>query len=163
MAIHDVSKDHPQRETPMPNKHDVPEVNLPNTMPFNHSTGGANLEFGNARLVEIFVQNITAGAGVSGSIVTTTSTSAHNLGYTPLAFVYMNNIVGAGYGQPLPMNVSFGVNTNGSPNVAEYLAPMRYMTYAVDGTYLYALTYSFYPIIQSNYTLTWFLYQQRVQ
>lgn len=82
MAIHDVSKDHPERANPMPNKHDVPEVNLPNTMPFNHSTGAGSL-FRQVASGTINVSN-------NGSVLTTAKV-AHGLPYQPAVIAFINN------------------------------------------------------------------------
>lgn len=101
--------------------------------------------------------NVVAPAGTPGVITTTTTTVPHNLGYTPKAEAFMNNITGAGYGIPLPMWISFGVITGGA---FEYFGVMRYMTYAVDGTNFYVITYSSGSIIATNYTITYYLYQQ---
>lgn len=98
--------------------------------------------------------------GTSGVIVTTTTTVPHNLGYTPKAEAFMNNITGSGYGIPLPMWVSFGANTGGVGGAPEYLGVIRYMTYAVDGTNFYVITYSSGSAIAANYTITYYLYQQ---
>jgi len=103
---------------------------------------------------------VTAPNGSASVITTTTTTVPHNLGYTPKAECFLNNITGAGYGIPLPMWISFGANSGGTGGAANYLAVIRYMTYAVDGTNLYILTYSSADAVATNYTITYYLYQQ---
>lgn len=98
--------------------------------------------------------------GSTGVITSTTTTVPHNLGYTPKAEAFLNNIIGSGYGIPLPMWISFGANTGGTGGATEYLGVIRYMTYAVDGTNFYVLTYQSGVAIAANYTVTYYLYQQ---
>lgn len=104
--------------------------------------------------------SVVAPNGASGVITTTTTTVPHNLGYTPKAEAFLNNITGSGYGIPLPMWISFGANTGGTGGAPEYFGVIRYMTYAIDGKNFYVLTYSSGSAIAANYTVTFYLYQQ---
>lgn len=163
MALHDVDPNSADRGKPKPASHDVPLETFKKAIPFNQTTQGAPLLAGNVRLVKTGTAGVVTPSGTSGLITTTTTTVPHNLGYTPLALAYMNNIIGQGYGQPLPMWVSFGDvgNTTVGGVTVETLGVITFMTYAVDGSNFYVLTYGSGSAIAANYTITYFLYQQR--
>lgn len=171
MAIHHTDKNSPARTAPYPNIHDTQDVTrmAHGTNSVNYITdasptfNGPSILYGNARLVQSGTVTVVTPNGTSGTITTTTTTLAHNLGYTPLATAFMNNIQPVGYGITLPIWVSFGNNTGGSGGAPEYLGIIRYMTYAVDATNFYVLTYSSGVAVAANYTITFYLYQQIAQ
>jgi hypothetical protein len=174
VALYDVDKTSKDRGNPMPNHNDTLDdgsIKAHGTNSVNYVTDAsssattANLLSGNARLITTGLASVVAPNGSSGIIVTTTTTTPHNLnlGYTPMAVAYLNNVTGAGYGIPLPLWASFGANTGGTGGAPEYLGVVRYMTYAIDATNFYVLTYSSGSAVAANYTVTYYLYQQKAQ
>lgn len=165
MSLHDIDKNGDKRGKPELNQHDALDqrpangTNSVNYTTDNSSAAGAILS-GNAQLVKKGTAQVVAPAGNPGTIISTTTTVPHNLGYTPLAMAFINNVTGAGYGIPLPIWVSFGANTGGVGGATEYLGVIRYMTFAADGTNFYVITYSSGVAIATNYTVTFYLYRQ---
>lgn len=171
MSLTDVDKGSADRGAPLPNHSDIVHqdvtkahgTNSVNYVTDATGTGQTGILSGNARLIKGSTASVVVPDGTPGVIIGTTTTVPHNLGYTPMAVAFMNNITGSGYGIQLPMWVSFGANTGGVGGAPEYLGVVRYMTYAVDGTNLYILTYSSGSAVAGTYTITYYLYQQKIQ
>lgn len=169
MSLHDVDKGSQDRGDPTPNHNDqlvdgaikAHGTNSVNYVTDSSTANQQNLFGGNARLIQQGTVEAVVPNGSSGVIISTTTTLAHNLGYTPIVAAYINNITGSGYGIQLPMWISFGANTGATGGAPEYLGVTRYMTAAADGTNLYILTYSSGSALAANYTVTYYLYQQR--
>jgi len=166
MSLHDVDKTGGRRSASKLNQNDslsqrmavgTPSVNYTTQ---ENASSNAQLFGGNARLIKTDTVQVVAPDGTAGVITTTTTTVAHGLGYAPIVTAYMNNILGGGYGIQLPMWVSFGANTDGVGGAPEYLGVIRYMTFASDTTNIYILTYSSGSAVATNYTITYYLWQQ---
>lgn len=174
MALHNVDKSNFERDTPKPNSHDTLEAALRQSHGTNSvnyqtpggipPTSGARILGGNARLVKSGVVSHVVPNGVDGAIHVTTTTTAHGLGFGPLALAYINNATingGGAYNIPLPLPITLGANTGGTGGAPSYLGITAWMQFASDGTNFYVTTYTTgSSFIGVTYLVTFYLYQQ---
>lgn len=169
MAIHDVDKGNDDRNSPMPNSHDVQEgiraahgTNSVNYVSDSTGTTNQKLLGGNFRLVKAGALNVVLANGSAGVITTTTTSTPHGLGYAPVPLAFLNNsqINGSGgYNLPLPITTSFATINSGGLDV---LADICRLLCSSDGTNFYVIAYTSGTFIGTNYIINYYLYQQTI-